>query len=63
MNYGTDILPEEQEKWNLGRERDFDALADYMKVERVIHMQKDDNGEVIYLVKCTLLITIIITDY
>lgn len=54
MTHGDDVPPEEKEKWILDRERDADALVDYVKVERVINMQ-DDNGEVEYYVKCTVL--------
>lgn len=50
--HGDDVAPEEKEKWILDRERDADALVDYVKVERVINMQ-DDNGDVEYYVKCT----------
>lgn len=53
MTHDKDIPPEEREKWNLDRERDADALNDYVKVERVIGMQEDDEGEAEYLVKCT----------
>jgi chromodomain-helicase-DNA-binding protein 1 len=58
MEHDEDIPPEEKEKWNLDRERDADALNDYVKVERVIGMQEDDEGETEYLVKCefTLLV-------
>ena len=52
MEHDEDIPPEEKEKWNLDRERDADALNDYVKVERVIGMQEDDEGETEYLVKC-----------
>ena len=52
MEHDDDIPPEEKEKWNLDRERDSDALNDYVKVERVIGMQEDDEGETEYLVKC-----------
>lgn len=54
MTHGTDIPPEEKEKWSLDRERDADALVDYMKVERVISMQEIDTGETEYYVKCTI---------
>lgn len=54
MTHGTDIPPEEKEKWSLDRERDADALVDYMKVERVISMQETDTGEIEYYVKCTI---------
>lgn len=52
MMHGTDIPPEEKEKWSLDRERDADALVDYMKVERVISMQETETGETEYYVKC-----------
>lgn len=53
MNQGKDVLPEERERWTLDRERDADALADYMKVERVIGMKEDEEeGDTLYLVKC-----------
>lgn len=52
MTHGTDIPPEEKEKWSLDRERDADALVDYMKVERVISMQETETGETEYYVKC-----------
>ena len=56
--------PEDKEKWNLDRERDADALKDYVRVERVIGRQKDDDGETEYLVKCMLsiLFSIAITE-
>lgn len=54
MEHDPDIPPEEKEKWNLDRERDADALVDYVKVERVIGMQEDEDGDTEYLVKCTL---------
>ena len=47
-----DIPPEEKEKWSLDRERDADALVDFMKVERVISTQEGDEGETEYFVKC-----------
>ncbi|KAI9674782.1 MAG: hypothetical protein M1817_001686 [Caeruleum heppii] len=46
----VDIPPEEKEKWSLDRERDADALSDYMKVERVIST-RDEEGETEYYVK------------
>lgn len=52
MTHGTDIPPEEKEKWSLDRERDADALVDYMKVERVISRQDTETGETEYYVKC-----------
>ena len=54
MMHDKDTPPEEKEKWNLDRERDIDALKDYIRVERVIGKQKDEEGETEYLVKCTL---------
>lgn len=53
MTWDEDIPPEEKEKWNLDRERDADALQDYVIVDRVIGKQKDEEGEIEYLVKCT----------
>ena len=50
--HDEDIPPEEKEKWNLDRERDSDALKDYVHVDRVIGMQNDDEGEIEYLIKC-----------
>ncbi|PBP24644.1 chromodomain helicase [Diplocarpon rosae] len=47
---GTDIPPEEKEKWLLDRERDSDALLDYTKVERVIGTRSGDQ-ETEYFVK------------
>lgn len=52
MTHDDDIPPEEKEKWNLDRERDADALRDYVKVDRVIAMQDDVEGGTEYLVKC-----------
>ena len=51
MKRGKDIPPEDREKYNLDRERDADALNDYVKVERVIGMQENADGDVEYLVK------------
>jgi chromodomain-helicase-DNA-binding protein 1 len=56
MKQDEDIPPEEHEKWNLDREREADALEDYKKVERVIGMREDDEGDVEYLVKCMVFI-------
>ena len=50
MSRGNDIPPEEKEKWMLDRERDNDALEDYVKVERVIGT-RDGEEETEYLVK------------
>lgn len=52
IKHGKDIPPEEKEQWSLDRERDSDALQDYVRVERVISMQESD-GDVEYYVKCT----------
>ena len=52
MMHDRDTPPEEKEKWILDRERDADALKDYVRVERVIGKQKDEEGETEYLVKC-----------
>ena len=52
MAHDPDIPPEEKEKWSLDRERDADALNDYMKVERVIGAREGDEGETEYFVKC-----------
>lgn len=54
MENEKDIPLEEREKWNLDRERDADALKDYTKVERVIAMKEDEEGDIKYLVKCEL---------
>ena len=51
MKRDDDIPPEDREKYNLDRERDADALNDYTKVERVIGMQENAEGEIEYLVK------------
>ncbi|KAI9846084.1 MAG: hypothetical protein M1837_004340 [Sclerophora amabilis] len=50
MQSGADIPPEEKEKWSLDRERDTDALQDYMKVERVIGA-RDGENDTEYFVK------------
>ena len=52
MTHDSGIPPEEKEKWSLDRERDADALDDYVKVERVIGKQLNEDGEVEYFVKC-----------
>lgn len=49
-----DISREEEERWQLDRERVTDALTDYTKVERVIDMKEDEVGDTLYLVKCKL---------
>ncbi|KZF22304.1 putative chromodomain helicase [Xylona heveae TC161] len=50
MLHEPDIPPEEKEKWNLDRERDADAINDYMHVERVIGTREGDE-ETEYYVK------------
>ena len=52
MTHDEDVPPEEKEKWSLDRERDADALTDYMKVERVINTREGDDGDTEYFVKC-----------
>ncbi len=52
ITHGQDIPPEDKEKWSLDRERDADALVDYMKVERVIGMRELNDSEVEYYIKC-----------
>ena len=52
MTHDKDIPLEEREKWNLDRERDTDALNDYVKVERVIRMRSGESGDTEYYVKC-----------
>lgn len=47
---GDDVPLEEREKWMLDRERDSDALLDYIKVERVIG-SRDGDEEIEYYVK------------
>lgn len=53
MAKDADVAPEEKEKYNLDRERDADALVDYMQVERVIGTREGDEGTE-YLVKCMI---------
>ena len=53
MLQDDDIPPEEKEKWSLDRERDADALIDYMKVDRVIGSREGEDGETEYYIKCT----------
>ena len=53
MLHESDVPPEEKEKWSLDRERDADALTDYMKVERVIG-SRDGEEDTEYYVKCML---------
>lgn len=45
-----EVALEEKEQWNLNRERDSDALLDYMQVERVID-QRDGEEDTEYFVK------------
>lgn len=49
--FATDpnVQPEEKEKWMLDRERDADALLDYIKVERVIGVRDGDSGAEYYV--------------
>ena len=54
MTHDKDVPPEEREKWNLDRERDTDALSDFVKVERVIGMRSGESGDAEYFVKCGL---------
>ena len=54
MTHDEDVPPEEKEKWSLDRERDADALTDYMKVERVISTREGDDGDTEYFVKCKI---------
>ena len=54
MTHGDDVPEEEKEKWSLDRERDADALGDYMKAERVISSRENGDGETEYYVKCML---------
>lgn len=51
MSHDEDVPPEEKEKWSLDRERDADAISDYMKVERVIGRRDGEDG-LEYFVKC-----------
>ncbi len=52
MAHDPEIPPEEKEKWSLDRERDADAINDYMKVERVIGTREGEE-DTEYFVKCT----------
>ena len=52
MAQDKDIPLEEREKWNLDRERDRDALSDYVQVERIIGTRDDENDNIQYFVKC-----------
>lgn len=47
---GDDVSPEQREQWLLDREREEEALADYTKVERIVHVREGDE-ETEYLVK------------
>ncbi|KAI9800101.1 MAG: hypothetical protein M1825_004283 [Sarcosagium campestre] len=51
MARSADVAPEEKEKWNLDRERDADAIEDYLKIERIIGT-RDGEEETEYYVKC-----------
>lgn len=51
MVHDNEIPPEEKEKWSLDRERDADALNDYMRVERVIGAREGEDAETEYFVK------------
>ena len=51
IKHDPDVPPEEKEKWSLDRERDADALSDFVKAERVIGMRDSDEGETEYFVK------------
>ena len=51
MMNDDEVAPEEKEKWVLDRERDADAQNDYEKVERVIGMRDNDEGETEYYIK------------
>lgn len=48
---GQDVPPEDKEKWMLDKERDEDALLDYIKVDRVIGKRTNDDGDTEYYVK------------
>ena len=62
MMQDDDIPPEEKEKWSLDRERDADALIDYMKVDRVIGTREGDDGDTEYYIKCTESIFCLVTS-
>lgn len=49
MSTDPEVQPEEREKWNLDREREADALVDYMQVERVIDKRQGDDGTEYYV--------------
>lgn len=53
MKNDPGVPPEEKEEWCLARERDADAIKDYTKVERVLGMEEDQDGDIKYYVKCT----------
>ncbi|KAJ9602080.1 ATP-dependent DNA helicase Hrp3 [Cladophialophora chaetospira] len=46
---GSDIAPEDREKWILDREQYVDALEDYKKVERVIGDREGEEGTEYYV--------------
>ena len=52
MARDASIPLEDKEKWILDRERDADALAEHLKVERVIGQQENEDGDTEYYVKC-----------
>lgn len=49
MSRTSDLSPEEKEKWMLDRERDADALQDYIKVDRVIGKRNGEEGTEYYV--------------
>ncbi|KAG8533252.1 uncharacterized protein KY384_002035 [Bacidia gigantensis] len=51
MSRDENIPLEEREKWNLDRERDTDALIDYVKIERVIGVRDGDDDTTEYFIK------------
>ena len=58
MTLNEDVPLEEKEKWNLDRERDLDALNDYIQIERVIGNRLGLDGNTEYYVKCKLIMCI-----
>ena len=52
MRNHKDIPPEEKEQWLLDREAVTDAQEEHTKIERVIAHEKDDEGNLTYLIKC-----------
>ena len=58
MTLNKDVPLEEKEKWNLDRERDLDALSDYVQVERVIGNRTGVEGNTEYYVKCKYTLTL-----